>query len=348
MSKPIHFALIGCGNIAAEHLVQINRVGVLSAVVDIQIAKAKQFSEIYQVPFFTSTADLYTSAQSFDVVVIATPNGLHAEQAIEAMQAGYHALVEKPMALTVDAAEAMHSVSLATGKQVFLVMQNRFNPPVQMLYDLLQKQVLGKIQEVQVNCFWHRPAAYYINSWHGTLDLDGGTLFTQFSHFIDLLCWLFGPVSTVTAQLRNRLHQGLIAFEDEGDLQIIFESGIHAQMVYSVNEPIANREGSLTIIAEKGTVKAGGAYLNELEVNMDDDALTLSIHQAYNRLKKEVKTANDYGHYQGSMRNHHKVYDSLVATVLYQQPFYTTIEEGKNTIALINRIYQARLLKSIF
>ncbi len=345
MPTSIHFALIGCGNIAAEHLAQINRVGVLSAVVDIDVAKAKRMADLYQAPFFDSAADLFAAHLPIDVVVIATPNGLHATQAIEAMQAGYHVLVEKPMALTVDAAEAMHSVSLATGKQVFLVMQNRFNPPVQMLYDLLQKQALGKIQEVQVNCFWHRPAAYYINSWHGTLDLDGGTLFTQFSHFIDLLCWLFGPVSTVTAQLRNRLHQGLMQFEDEGDLQIIFESGIHAQMAYSVNEPIANREGSLTIIAEKGTVKAGGAYLNELEVNMDDDALTLSIHQAYDRVKKEVKTANDYGHYQGSMRNHYKVYDALVATLLHQQTYYTTIEEGKNTVGLINRIYQARLLK---
>lgn len=345
MATYIHFALIGCGNIAAEHLAQINRVGVLSAVVDIDVAKAKRMADLYQAPFFDSAANLFAAHLPIDVVVIATPNGLHATQAIEAMQAGYHVLVEKPMALTVDAAEAMHSVSLATGKQVFLVMQNRFNPPVQMLYDLLQKQTLGKIQEVQVNCFWHRPAAYYINSWHGTLDLDGGTLFTQFSHFIDLLCWLFGPVSTVTAQLRNRLHQGLMQFEDEGDLQIIFESGIHAQMAYSVNEPIANREGSLTIIAEKGTVKAGGAYLNELEVNMDDDALTLSIHQAYDRLKKEVKTANDYGHYQGSMRNHHKVYDALVATILHQQAYYTTIVEGKNTVGLINRIYQARLLK---
>lgn len=348
MSKPIHFALIGCGNIAAEHIAQINRVGVLSAVVDIQIAKAKQFSEIFQVPFFSSTADLYASAQSIDVVVIATPNGLHAEQAIEAMHAGYHVLVEKPMALTVQAAEAMGAASKATGKQLFLVMQNRFNPPVQIVYDLLQKQALGKIHQVQVHCFWHRPAAYYTNSWHGTLDLDGGTLFTQFSHFIDLLCWLFGPVSTVTAELRNRLHQGLMQFEDEGELQIIFESGIHAQMAYSVNEPIANREGSLTILSEKGTVKAGGAYLNELIIDLDDAVLAAAIQQSYQALQHNAQSANDYGSYQGSMRNHHKVYDALVASVMHQQPYYTTIEEGKNTIALINRIYQARLLKSIF
>ncbi|HLD54532.1 MAG TPA: Gfo/Idh/MocA family oxidoreductase [Sediminibacterium sp.] len=342
MHTPIHFALIGCGNIATEHATQITRVGILVAVVDTNLAKAKKMGDQYGVPFFETSSALYTSVQKLDVVVIATPNGLHAEQAIEAMQAGYHVLVEKPIALTGAAIQQMQSVANQTGKQIFSVMQNRFNPPVKLIHELLQKKVLGNIDHVQINCFWHRPASYYTNSWHGTMALDGGTLFTQFSHFIDLLCWLFGRVKTAEGQFKNRNHQGLIEFEDEGHIQLEFESGIKASMDYSVNEPSVNREGSLTIFSLKGIVKAGGSYLNTLEFEVDDVELASILQIQLDTINKEQFSANDYGQYKGSMRNHYQVYNSLINTLLHQTPYYTTIEEAKDTIDLINLIYQAR------
>ena len=344
MQNPIHFALIGCGNIAAEHATQIIRVGKLVAVVDIDLAKAKVLGDLYSVPFFGTAAALYTSVQKLDVVVIATPNGLHAAQAIEAMQAGNHVLVEKPIALTIADIHQMQAVAKQTRKQIFSVMQNRFNPPVKLIHELLQQQVLGNIDHVQVNCFWHRPAAYYTNSWRGTMALDGGTLFTQFSHFIDLLCWLFGKVETVHAQFNNTSHQGLIEFEDEGTIQLKFESGIKACMDYSVNEPNANREGSLTIFSSKGMIKAGGAYLNTLEFDVNDASLAAELQKQLEAMNEDQNPPNDYGHYKGSMRNHHLVYDSLQNNLVHQTPYYTTVEEAKNTISLINLIYQARKL----
>lgn len=344
MNSPLHFALIGCGNIATEHAMQITRVGVLVAVVDINLAKAKKLGDQYEVPFFDTTSALYAAVSKLDVVVIATPNGLHAQQAVEAMQAGCHVLVEKPIALTAQAIDQMQEVSAQTKKQIFSVMQNRFNPPVKLIHTLLQEQVLGKIEHVQVNCFWHRPAAYYTNSWHGTMALDGGTLFTQFSHFIDLLCWLFGKVQSIQAQFKNTAHQGIIEFEDEGNIQIEFESGIKASMDYSVNEPNANREGSLTIFSSKGIIKAGGAYLNTFEYDIKDKVLSAKLQMQVDTINKEPNTPNDYGYYKGSMRNHHLVYDSLKNTLLSQTAYYTTVEEAKNTISLINLIYQARNL----
>lgn len=342
MHNPIHFALIGCGNIAAEHATQITRVGILVAVVDIDLTKAKKMGDQYGVPFFETTSALYAAVPRLDVVVIATPNGLHAEQAIEAMEAGYHVLVEKPIALTGTAIYQMQAVSKQTGQEIFSVMQNRFNPPVKLIHELLQQQELGTINHVQVNCFWHRPASYYTNSWHGTMALDGGTLFTQFSHFIDLLCWLFGKVKTAEAQFSNTNHQGLIEFEDEGNIQLLFESGLKVNMDYSVNEPIANREGSLTIFSSKGSIKAGGAYLNTLEFEINDVGLASKLKIQLDAINNEQFAANDYGHYKGSMRNHYQVYDSLINTLFHQTPYYTTVEEAKNTIDLINLIYQAR------
>jgi UDP-N-acetyl-2-amino-2-deoxyglucuronate dehydrogenase len=344
MHNSIHFALIGCGNIAAEHATQITRVGKLVAVVDTNLAKAKVLGDLYGVPFFETATALYRTVQKLDVVVIATPNGLHMAQAIEAMQAGYHVLVEKPIALCVADIHQMQTVSAQTSKQVFLVMQNRFNPPVKLIHQLLQQQALGIIKHVQVNCFWHRPTAYYINSWHGTMELDGGTLFTQFSHFVDLLCWLFGEVETIDAQFKNTNHQGLIEFEDEGKVDIKFQSGIPSTMDYSVNEPIANREGSLTIFSSKGMVKAGGAYLNTFEFDVDDAVLAAELQKQLDAINKEQYAPNNYGHYKGSMRNHHLVYDSLQNSLMHQIPYYTTIDEAKNTIDLINLIYQARKL----
>lgn len=342
MNSPLNFALVGCGNIATEHATQIMRVGKLIAVADIDTNKAQQFGEQYGVPFFETAAAMYAIIKKNDVVVIATPNGLHASQAIEAMEAGYHVLVEKPVALTTADVDLLQVVSVKTGKQLFLVMQNRFNLPVKIIHELMQQQALGEIKKVQVNCFWHRPASYYANSWHGTMALDGGTLFTQFSHFIDLLCWLFGTVDTVQAQFNNTAHQGLIEFEDEGKVEILFHSGVHATMNYSVNEPIANKEGSITIYTTKGFIKASGAYLNELEFELADQALSAQLLDEQTTINNTRTTANDYGSYTGSMRNHRLVYDSLVAALLYQQPYYTSIAEAKNTIALIHQIYQTR------
>jgi predicted dehydrogenase len=344
MNNPLNFALVGCGNIATEHATQIMRVGKLVAVADIDFNKAQQLGEQYGVPFFETAAALYATIQELDLVVIATPNGLHAAQAIEAMQAGYHVLVEKPIALNVGDIYQMQAVAAQTNKQVFSVMQNRFNPPVKLIHQLLQQQALGLIKQVEVNCFWHRPAAYYTNSWHGTMALDGGTLFTQFSHFVDLLCWLFGKVETVNAQFKNTSHQGLIEFEDEGKVDIKFESGIHASMNYSVNEPIVNREGSLTIFSSKGMIKSGGSYLNTLEFDVNDTVLGAELQNHLDEMNNDQYAPNDYGHYKGSMRNHHLVYDSLQNTLMHQTPYYTSIEEAKNTIELINLIYQARKL----
>ncbi len=169
------------------------------------------------------------------------------------------------MALTVPDCSAMVNAAEKANKRLFIVKQNRFNPPVEAVKKLIDDRKLGKIYSIQLNCFWNRNEDYYKNSWKGTRELDGGTLFTQFSHFIDLLYWFVGDVDWVSAQTGNFHHQGMIEFEDTGMVILKFNNGAIGTINYTVNAYKKNMEGSFTIFAEKGTVKIGGQYLNELE-----------------------------------------------------------------------------------
>lgn len=328
----IQFAIIGCGQAAAIHAAQIKRFGQLVAVCDIIVSKGKIFAERHGAKFYPDLKQLLKKEPTLNVVVICTPNGLHCQQAITAMRAGFHVLVEKPMALNLRDANKMIRVAKETGRQLFTVMQNRFNPPVMAIRKLLQGNRLGAIYTIQLNCFWNRNAAYYKDSWHGTKELDGGILFTQFSHFIDLLIWLFGPVKQVKSILKNTAHRREIAFEDAGVVLFEWKNGMIGTMNYTINAFEKNREGSLAILGERGMVKIGGEYLNTLQ------------HQAISKYtikyKEAIASANDYGTYQGSMRNHDKVYKSLIDTLKKNKPYYTSPEEARATIQLIEQIMQ--------
>ncbi len=229
------------------------------------LKKQKSLADKYNVPWFGSLQEMLGRVPTLDVVSVCTPNGLHAEHSIEALKSGKHVLCEKPMALSVSDCTAMINAAERANKRLFIVKQNRFNPPVMAVKDLIDQGKLGKIYSVQLNCFWNRNADYYKNSWKGTKDLDGGTLYTQFSHFIDLLYWFLGDVKSLNAFTGNFDHQGLIEFEDTGVVTLEFLNGAIGTINYTVNAFKKNMEGSLTIFAEKGTIKIGGQYLNELE-----------------------------------------------------------------------------------
>lgn len=266
-----------------------------------------------------------------DVFVICTPNGLHAAHTIAALNAGFHVLCEKPMAIASADCRKMIEAAEKNNRHLFIVKQNRFNPPVVAVKQAIDEGRLGKIYSIQLNCYWNRDEAYYQNSWKGTTDLDGGALFTQFSHFIDLLYWMFGDVKKVHALLRNYHHQGIIEFEDTGVATLEFENGIIGALNYTVNSHQKNMEGSLTIFGEKGTVKIGGEYLNELEYQ-NIEGYEITGLPAGN-------PPNNYGHYVGSMSNHKKVYENLVDVLLNKGAIATNGFEGMKTVEIIEKIY---------
>jgi predicted dehydrogenase len=268
-----------------------------------------------------------------DVIAVCSPNGLHAEHSIKALKAGFHVLCEKPMALSVYDCGEMISAAERANKRLFIVKQNRFNPPVAAVKAIIDEGRLGKIYSVQLNCFWNRNNEYYKDSWKGTRDMDGGTLFTQFSHFIDLLYWLVGDVKDVSVFTGNFHHNNIIEFEDTGVVSLKFYNNAIGTINYTVNSFDKNMEGSLTIFAEKGTVKIGGQYLNELE------------YQNIENYKIENLPAgnppNNYGKYFGSMSNHDKVYSNLNEVLTNGGVIATNGFEGLKTIEIIDKIYTA-------
>lgn len=331
--EKIKFIIIGCGRIARRHAQHISRYGQLVAVCDTVAEKADALADEYNVPAFYNTESLFNAKIDAHVVSICTPNGLHAEQSIRALRSGYHVLCEKPMANKVSDCGEMIKAAEKANKRLFAIKQNRFNPPVIAVKDLLEKGKLGKIFSIQLSCFWNRNDAYYQNSWKGTKDMDGGTLFTQFSHFIDLLYWMIGDVKNVQAFTSNYAHQGIIDFEDTGVVILEFYNGVIGTVNYTVNSYGKNMEGSLTILGEKGTVKIGGQYLNELEYQYIEDYKIENL--------PEGNKANSYGDYQGSMSNHDKVYENLIDVLTNNGTISTNSFEGLKTVEIIEKIYAA-------
>jgi UDP-N-acetyl-2-amino-2-deoxyglucuronate dehydrogenase len=323
--------LIGCGRIGERHAEKIHQLGELIAVCDVEESRAVQLASVYHVPYFTSLKDLLLSKPQADLFSICTPNGLHAEHSISCLNAGYHVLCEKPMAITSVDCGKMIQAAEQNNKRLFIVKQNRFNPPVQAVKNALVENKLGTILSFQLNCFWNRNSQYYQNSWKGTKLLDGGTLFTQFSHFIDLLYWFFGDITETKAYLDNYIHQGMIEFEDSGVVILKFANNVSGAINYNVNSYGKNMEGSLTIFGEKGTVKIGGQYLNELEYQNIENFSIENLPKG--------NPPNSYGQYVGSMSNHEQVYQNLFNTLDGKESIMTNSFEGLKTVEIIEKIY---------
>lgn len=333
MSNKIKFGIVGCGRIAERHAEHILNYGELLAVCDIIPEASDLFSEKFSCRSYYSVEEMLSADLDFDVISICSPNGLHAEHAIKIVTAGYHVLCEKPMAISTADCGKMINAAEKANKRLFIIKQNRFNPPVAAVKDVIDQGRLGKIYSVQLNCFWNRNNDYYENSWKGTKNLDGGTLFTQFSHFIDLLYWLIGDVKDVKSYLQNYAHEGIIEFEDSGVVALQFENGAMGTINYNVNSFGKNMEGSLTIFGEKGTIKIGGQYLNELEYQ--------NIEGYEIKDLPEGNKPNNYGNYVGSMSNHHKVYQNIIDVLNNGTAITTNFFEGLKTVEIIEKIYNS-------
>ncbi|MFL5808110.1 MAG: Gfo/Idh/MocA family protein [Flavisolibacter sp.] len=329
----IKFAIVGCGRIAQRHAEHIHNLGQLEAVCDIVPEKAAKLAEQYKARAYTDLDEMLAKEKGVDVVAVTSPNGLHCVHTIKSLRAGKHVLCEKPMAISVHDCGEMIKEAEKANRRLFIVKQNRFNPPVHAVKDLIDDGKLGKILSVQLNCFWNRNPAYYKGSWKGTKDLDGGTLYTQFSHFIDLFYWMFGDVKAVKAFTSNANHKDIIEFEDQGVVILEFYSGTLGTINYTVNSFEKNMEGSLTIFGEKGTIKIGGQYLNELEYQ--------HINGYEIRDLPKGNPPNMYGTYIGSMSNHDKVYQNVIEVLSGSGIIATNGFEGLKTVEIIDKIYSS-------
>ena len=341
--EKIKFAVIGCGHIGKRHASTIfgNPDFELVALCDIKKREELGLENYSQAKFFNSLEALIQSGLEIDAVAIATPNGYHEQQALQVLENNWHVVLEKPMALTKAGCEQIIFKALQKHKQVFCVMQNRYSPPSVWLKEVLESNLLGKIFMVQINCYWNRDDRYYKpdsktgkpTSWHGTKDLDGGTLFTQFSHFIDLMYWNFGDVTNINSRLNDFTHKNSTDFEDSGFVTFDFVEGGIGSLSYSTAVWDKNLESSITIVAEKGSVKVGGQYMNEVEYCHIKDYVMPVL--------AESNPPNDYGPYKGSAANHHYVYENIANVIAGKASISTNALEGMKVVDIIERIYHS-------
>lgn len=333
--KKIKFAVIGLGHIGKRHaeMVRRNPDAELVAVADILPKEKTGFEG--DVPYFASIDEFLAAEVNADVVNICTPNGYHADYAVRCLSARYHVVIEKPIALTKADAERVLYKSLEMSRHVFCVMQNRYSPPSEWLKSVVDQRLLGNIHMVQLNCYWNRDDRYYKpGNWHGTADLDGGTLFTQFSHFIDIMYWLFGDIENIRGNFADFSHQNLTDFEDSGVVTFDFVNGGMGSINYSTAVWDTNLESSITIVGEKGTIKVAGQYMNEV--------VYCHVRDYEMPVLAPSNPPNDYGPYKGSAQNHHLVIENVVDKLNEQGTITTNVLEGLKVVDIIERIYKVR------
>lgn len=335
MEVPVRFAIVGLGNIGRRHaaLIQEHPGATLVAACDLHADRAKNIPT--DIPFYERFMDMLQATQP-EVVCVCTPNDLHEQHTIVALQQGSHALVEKPMAMSAASCDRMIATAKANGRLIFAVKQNRYNPPVQEVKRLTRSGLLGSVYLVQVNCFWNRSDAYYAGSdWRGLKARDGGCLFTQFSHFIDILYYLNGPITDATGSMHNYAHQHNTEVEDTGSFVMRAANGSTVSFNFTTCSFEQNMEGSITLFAEKGTVKIGGQYLNTIEYQRLQQGKLPDINI--------TAKANDYGRYQGSMSNHDKVIQNVIDVLRRGREMMTSAEDGRAVVAMIEQMYAAAL-----
>lgn len=334
IKSPIKFAVVGYGHIGRRHadLISDNPDAELVALCDTKVSA--EAAGVSTIPYYSNMEEMLEAQPEIDVVNIATPNGCHAQQAITALKSGKHVVIEKPMALSKADAEEIIFTALQRSRQVFVVMQNRYSPPSRWLKNLVESDVLGKINMVQINCYWNRDERYYKkDTWHGSRKLDGGVLYTQFSHFIDVMYWLFGDITHIRSRIKNFNHQELTEIEDSGTVSFDFVNGGTGVLNFSTSCWNKNFESSITVLAENGTLKVGGQYMDEVEYCHIKD---------YELPKLEASNPpNDYGNYKGSAANHAYVIRNIIEVLKGEASITTNALEGMKVVEIIDRIYQS-------
>jgi len=327
----VRLAIVGCGRISRTHVDAVAKVDDLElvGVCDEVESRAEDTGTAAGVPWYTDYATMLREVEC-DAVTIATPSGLHPAHGIAAARAGKHVICEKPMAISLKGADDLVHACDEAKVQLFVVKQNRLNPPIQLLKKAIDKGRFGRIYIANTTVWWTRPQEYYDQApWRGTWEFDGGALLNQASHYVDLMQWLVGPVESVMAKTATLARR--IEAEDTGIAVLKFRSGAIGSIQATMLTWPKNLEGSITILGEKGSVKIGGTAVNRIEQWLfaewdDDDKL---IEQA----NTSPPTVYGFGH-EGYYRN-------VLSTLRGATRPETDGRGGRKSLELILGIYES-------
>jgi UDP-N-acetyl-2-amino-2-deoxyglucuronate dehydrogenase len=330
-ASPVRLALVGCGRISRNHIEAVAKIDGLEfvSVCDIDAARAQSTGEAIGVPWFTALDAMLVAVPS-DAVVIATPSGLHPQHGIVAARTGRHVISEKPMGISLAAADALVQACDDNGVQLFVVKQNRLNPPIQLLKRAIDRGRFGRIYMANCTVRWTRPQEYYDQApWRGTWEFDGGAFMNQASHYVDLIQWLVGPVESVMAKTATLARR--IEAEDTGVAVLKFRSGALGTIEVTMLTFPRNLEGSITILGENGTVKIGGTAVNKVEhwtfADADDD------DQLIDQANTNPPSVYGFGH--------EAYYRNVLAVLRGEARADTDGRAGRKSLELILGIYES-------
>ncbi|NML61956.1 Gfo/Idh/MocA family oxidoreductase [Massilia sp. RP-1-19] len=332
LDRRIRFALVGCGRIAANHFAAIDKHSErceLVGVADVDQRCAAEAARTTGARPYASLAEMLAKCDA-DAVIVATPSGLHPEQAIEIARAGRHVITEKPMATRWDDGKRMVSACDAAGVRMFVVKQNRRNATLQLLKRAVEKKRFGRIYMVNLNVFWTRPDSYYSSAkWRGTWEFDGGAFMNQASHYVDLLDWIVGPIESLQAYTATLARD--IEVEDTGVISLRWRNGALGSMNVTMLTWPRNLEGSITILGEKGTVRIGGVAVNEVqewrfaEPDADDEMVREASYE----------TTSVYGY------GHPLYYDNVIKVLRGEAEPETDGREGLKSLEVLVAAYMS-------
>lgn len=336
--QSISFSVVGFGRIGQRHakiIHEFDGAELISVTDTVSEQLLKQTELGLEVPAYASVEEFIREDQNrSDVVCICTPNALHTEYGVQLLDAGYHVVIEKPMGIHMEDCLEVIRAHEANNRRVFVVKQNRYSPPSTWMKEVIEEGIIGEVLMVQINCYWNRDDRYYMgSSWKGNKELDGGALYTQFSHFVDIMYWVFGDIKNPKSTIRNFTHPELADFDDSGFAQFEFVNGGIGSINYSTSCWGQNMESSITVVGSKGSFKIGGQYMNEVEY----------CHiEGYDMPElEETNPPNDYGPYKGSAANHHYVIENVVDTLNGKAEATANAYEGMKVVSIIERIYNA-------
>ena len=327
----ITFGLIGCGRVAPRHAQSYGQAheARLTAVADIRHDRARRFAEEYRADPYVDYHELL-ARPDIDAVSICVPSGLHAQVAIDALQAGKHVLVEKPIALSLTDADRMIAVARECGLRLGVVLQNRYNSPMQQVRRAVDEGRLGRLHLGNACVRWYRPQSYYDDEWHGTLAMDGGALMNQSIHHIDALQWFMGPVQSVQAYSATLAHR--MEAEDVGVAVLRFASGALGTVEGSTLTWPQNLEGSVALFGERGSVEVGGTALNRITLWKVDGQLE---QESEILTSQRVDPPSVYGY------SHREVIRNFAQAIMDGKEPGTPGEEARKSLELVLAIYEA-------
>jgi len=331
MIEVLRFGIIGCGRVAPRHAKYITSLpgAKLVAVADIVDSRAEHYASEYSVDAYHDYHKLL-DREDIDVVNICTPSGLHGSIGIEAARAGKHLIVEKPIALNTDDADALIAEAEAAGVKLCVVLQNRYNPPMQDAYEVVQNGALGKLLLGNATVRWFRPQEYYEDDWHGTWAMDGGALMNQCIHHIDALQWLMGDVKSVQAYTATLAHE--IEVEDVGVAILKFSSGALGTIEGSTITYPENLEGSVAIFGERGSIKVGGTALNRRVFWKIDGQLELEREML---TQDQLDPPSVYGY------SHRHVIADMIDAISKDRSPKTNGAEARRSLEIVLKIYES-------